>query len=122
MKKLRQTLYSLVIPAVFFVSFFLYIWKVIEPTLIYHSFGRFVSYPEFLTGMSFFVECISVPGGLLEYTNGFLSQWLYYSWAGAGIITVTAVALYVCMKILLKSGKGGGFQILPYPSLPLVGT
>lgn len=41
----------------------------------------------FVYSTSFFLDKISQPGGLLLYITGFLTQFLYYPWLGALIIT-----------------------------------
>jgi hypothetical protein len=101
---------------VFFGCFYLYIWLVIEPSLIYQGFGTRVDYPVFWTGFSFLGSCLSRPSGLLEYLTGFLSHLYYFSWLGALIITLTAWCIYRSVQeilVLVGSAKNTVLSLLP---------
>jgi len=75
---------------VFFACFYAYVWKVIEPYLVYYGYGIIIEYPEFSTGWEFFKGHLNYASGLLEYGAGFLSHLFYFSWLGALIITAIA--------------------------------
>jgi len=113
--------YTRIVPLCFFSGMFLYIWLIIRPTLIYHAFARFIDYPEFRITGSYFITCLSRPGGLLDYIHGFFSQWLHTSWAGAAILTALAWAIHACVGSLLESSRKQRFKILPYvPAMALI--
>ena len=101
----RESKLPRVFALLFFGGLFLYLGLIVRPTLIYHAFARFIPYPEFSLQMSFLRACLSRPGGLLECAEGFLSQWFYYSWAGAAILTALAWAAYACTASLLDSSR-----------------
>ena len=63
---------------------------VVEPHLLYHRFGVNMPYPVFYAGWDFMKSSLAHPGGAVEYAGAFLSQWYYYSWAGAVIVTVVS--------------------------------
>ena len=69
----------------FFLLFYLYVWRVIDPRLIHHSLGILTPYHPFFfsTGWPFFREHLARPGGLAEYAARFLSQLYGFGWAGA---------------------------------------
>lgn len=88
---------------VFFVLFYVYLWFIVKPELIYHGGGGITNFPVFYKGWSFFESMVLHPGGLVEYLSAFLSQFLYYSWAGALVLTLHALAFYICTDSILKT-------------------
>jgi hypothetical protein len=109
---------------VFFAVFYLCVWRLVEPRLIYHAFGRIiVDSTPFLTGWGFLLECLTKIGGPIVYVNAFLSQCFYFSPIGAIIITAIAWLLWLaCMRIfaLIKAYCPSLLSYL-YPALLLVG-
>jgi len=106
---------------VFFVCFYLYVRLIIEPALIYQAFGTSIDYPAFSLGRSFLNSSLSYPGGPIEYAAGFLSQLLYFSWAGALIITVVASCFWLLANRLCRlAGLTGGSLICYLPAAMLV--
>ncbi len=87
---------------IFFVCFYLYVWLLIEPCLIYHGFGTFIAYPAFSVDWEFLKSSLSYPGGVAEYIGGFLSQLYYFSWLGALVATAVAWLMYLAAKILVR--------------------
>ena len=85
----------------FFALLYLYLWLVVQSCLIY-SCGTITDFPIFYKGWPFFHDCMSRPGGLLNYAGAFLSQLFYYSWAGAAVITAQAWALTACTGWLFR--------------------
>jgi len=79
---------------VFFLFCYVYIWLFVEPHLIYHGFGTIIlDVPLFSTGWRFLRNSLGIPGGLIFYAYGFLSQWYYYSWLGALLVVLIALCL-----------------------------
>ncbi len=95
----------------FYICYYLYLLKIVRTDLIYQSFGRLCKFPEFSKGLLFLREHLGVPGGLLEYAEGLLSQCYYHSWLGGLIVTLIAVCLSVCVVIFFrsKSAKGSAY-------------
>ena len=62
---------------------------------VFIFFGVYYSYhlhyqeqfQMFLFTSDYFVEQVSHPGGMADYLGGFLTQFYYYSWAGAALLT-----------------------------------
>ncbi len=78
----------------FFLLCYLYIWLFVEPHLIYHGFGTIIlDVPLFSAGWQFLRDSLGVPGGLVIYVYGFLSQLYYYSWLGALLVVLVALCL-----------------------------
>ncbi|MHC4738601.1 MAG: DUF6057 family protein, partial [Planctomycetota bacterium] len=75
---------------VFFILFYLYFWLEVDLRLIYHSGGVISNFPAFFRGWAFFRQFMAYPGGPAEYLSAFLSQFFYYSWAGAFVVTLQA--------------------------------
>jgi hypothetical protein len=107
------------IPTVFFAALFLYLWHVVEPRLIYHAFGVYIDWPEFYIEWSFLREFLSQPGGPVRYAAAFLSQWYYYSWAGALVITSAAWLVCAGTNTLVRLAGARRSAILCY--LPALG-
>lgn len=95
------------LPLIFFAAFYIWLYFVVEPHLIFHGLGTIVvNYPDFKLTLPFAAQTINSPGGLAEYLTGFLSQWFYYSWLGGLIITALAFLVYLLLRILVVSIAG----------------
>ncbi len=86
----------------FFTLFYLYLWLVVEPHLIFHGSDRITNFPSFYSTWGFFASHVSRPGGLVEYLSAFLSQLFYFSWLGAIVITMQAWAFRLSVACLLR--------------------
>jgi len=98
-KKLAELIRSLV----FFIAFYLYLWLGVEMCLIYHGGGMITNFPAFFKGWAFFQQFITYPGGPVEYLSDLLSQFFYYSWAGALVVTLQAWLIFVCTDAFIKA-------------------
>ncbi len=88
---------SLLADALFFAFFCIYIFYWINPGIVY-----FIQQPIFLVDKTFFIDHLKYPGGLVEYVSQFLSQFYYYPWLGALIITSTAFFISMITNQWLK--------------------
>jgi len=78
----------------FFPLCFVYLGLVVEPNLLYYCLGTILpDTPQFVTGQPFLHTSLALPGGLVTYVSGFLSQGYYYAWLGAAIIVVAGFCL-----------------------------
>lgn len=100
--------------AVFFAAFYLCVWLIIEPKLIYHAFGRTLYYEPFSTGWAFVLESLTKTAGPLTYINGFLSQCFYFSWVGALIVTVVAWLFWLISTNLFTLTKSYQLPLICY--------
>ena len=91
-----------IIRVIFFSLFYLYLWIVVKPHLIYYGCGEITNFPVFYKGWAFFNEVIPHPGGPIKYLSDFLSQLLYYSWVGAFVLTVHALLICIFTGYYLK--------------------
>ena len=98
---------------VFFGLLYLYLWRVVQPQLIY-SCATITNFPVFYKGWPFLRDCLSYPGGVLRYFNAFLPQCFYYSWAGALVITGQAWALWACTGWFLRTLAVPGWRLLRF--------
>ncbi|MDZ7261587.1 MAG: DUF6057 family protein [candidate division KSB1 bacterium] len=97
----KGNLHTLVRTGIFFLLFYLYLWLWINPALYYQR-----QEPVFLLDSRFFREFLSYPGGLVEYVAAFLSQFYYYPWVGALIITLIAWLICLATQRFIKSVSG----------------
>jgi len=88
---------------IFFVLFYLYLWLCVDLRLIYGCTEVITNFPIFYKGWVFFRDFLSHPGGLVEYTGAFLSQFFYIDWAGALVVTIQAWLMSVCIGCILKA-------------------
>lgn len=96
----------------FFLIFYLYLWLVVQPNLIYHGGGRITNFPIFNTGTSFLNEIFWHPGGPVKYLSAFLAQFLIFSPAGALVLTLHAILFYVFTCYFLKKAGIAWYNIL----------
>jgi len=117
-----QNLGKLIQSLTFFFLFYLYLWLKIDPRLIYHGGGVITNFPVFYRSWSFFLQFTSYPGGPLEYLCAFLSQLLYYSWAGALVITLSALLISICTDTFIKAINAHRFRLVSFipPMLLLI--
>jgi hypothetical protein len=102
----REKLTQFAGPTIFLIFFYLYTRLIVESRLIYHCFGNFIDYPTFSTDLRFLKDCLSYPGGAMEYIGGFLSQLYYFPQLGALVITAVAWFMYLATRILVRSMVG----------------
>ena len=85
---------------IFFLLCYLYIWLFVKPHLIYHGFGTIIlDVPLFSTGWQFLIDSLGIPGGLVIYVYGFLSQLYYYSWLGSLLVVLVALCLFELSRL-----------------------
>jgi hypothetical protein len=108
------------VPAVFFALFFLYVWQYLDPRLLYYADrvslrpGYLMSFPVFSLDMGFFREFLGYPGGLSEYASALLSQYYYFSFAGALILTAVALLASMAADALIERLGGKGSRSLRF--------
>lgn len=106
--KASQTLPRHVKTGVFFALYYLYIWQIVDPRLMHHSFGiqSFYHRFSFHTDWSFFQEHLPRLGGMVEYIARLLSQCYAWGWLGALIVTVVAwCASLATDRIVGRAGR-----------------
>jgi hypothetical protein len=109
-------------PAIFFAVFFLYVWLVIEPRLIYYAFGRVLPYPLFLIDGRFLFQSLTAAGGPIACLTGFLSQCFYFSWLGALVLTAIGWLFWLLLTKILSITKAHYLSWVSYliPVLMLI--
>jgi hypothetical protein len=107
--------------ALFFLFYFLFVWLVLEPKLLFHGGWNTPDFPVFYRGAFFFKEHLVRPGGLVDYASKFLSQLLVYSWAGAAVLAFQAWLITACSGILIAGFISPRFRVLRFlPALALL--
>ena len=92
---------------------------------VFIFFGVYYSYhlhyqeqfQMFLFTSDYFVEQVSHPGGMADYLGGFLTQFYYYSWAGAAILTGAIGGIHRLM-VWIANRLGGHPAWYPLTLLP----
>jgi len=118
-KYIRQRIFLPVSAAVFFGLYYLYVYLCIEPTLIYHGHIFKLKFPVFFVDVSFIKSFLVRPSGFVECLSAFLSQFYYYSWAGALVITLMGWFFYLAAGPFVKSYTGRSIHLLRF--VPAVG-
>ncbi len=105
--------------AVLFAALFVYLWKAIEPHLLYYGFGVFSEFPQFSWETTFLKARLCTPGGPINLLTGFLAQWYYQPWLGAVILVTSLWVLFAgTRRVLRRLGQGRG--LLPAFAAPLL--
>jgi len=100
--------------AVIFLGLSLYLWKGIEPHLLYCGFGVFTAYPIVCWEGSFLRATFSTPGGPLRALAALLAQSYSQAWLGALTIAALLGVLFLGMRHLLRTGQAGRFRDLAW--------
>ena len=110
--------------ALFFGLYYVLIWQLVCPHLIYHSErvagslrdDQFAFFPMFATGAEFFLRFLDHPGGPVEYVSAYLSQYFYFCALGALVITMAVGVICLATSKLVRClcGRSAcGLQYLP---------
>ncbi|UCH13973.1 MAG: hypothetical protein JSV22_12820 [Bacteroidales bacterium] len=96
----KQNIVAIIVRTIFFVFFFLYLLYRANPAISY-----FTQQPIFLFDKVYLLNYLNHPGGVTEYLSQFLSQFYYFTWMGAIIITIVVLAVtYLTYKNLKTLG------------------
>ncbi len=106
--------------AAMFLGLFVYVWKVIQPHLLYHGFGVFAAYPICSWERPFLLDASTTPGGPLNALAALLAQTYRSPWLGALVIVAALALLFVGVQRLLRSLQAGKFKDLAW--LPVIVT
>ena len=101
--------WTLVSSALFFVLFYLYIWLVIDPRVLYEGDAGF---PPFSMGRASLEAAVTHYGRLVEYVSGFLAQSYYLSWLGALVITTVTGLICVSLDVLVRAMGGSRVRFI----------
>ena len=118
-KYIRQSIFLPGRTAVFFGLYYLYVYLCVEPTLIYHGHIFKLKFPVFFVDVSFIKSFLVRPSGFVECLSAFLSQFYYYSWAGALVITLIGWLFYMAVGPFVKNYTGRCVHLLRF--VPAVG-
>jgi len=118
-KYIRQSIFLPGRTAVFFGLYYLYVYLCVEPTLIYHGHIFKLKFPVFFVDVSFIKSFLVRPSGFVECLSAFLSQFYYYSWAGALVITLIGWLFYMAAGPFVKNYTGRCVHLLRF--VPAVG-
>ncbi|NLZ05326.1 MAG: hypothetical protein GXY19_09150 [Phycisphaerae bacterium] len=86
-----------------FLGLFVYVWRGVQPQLLYHGFGVFAAYPVFSWEAPFLRTAFGAPGGPLNALAALLAQTYRSPWLGALVIIAVLVLLFVGVQRLLRA-------------------
>ena len=102
-----------------FLGLFIYLWKGIEPHLLFYGFGVFSIYPVVSWESSFLRATFSTPGGPIRALAALLAQSYSEAWLGALTITAALGVLFLGIQYLLRTGRAGRLRDLAWVPLLL---
>ncbi|MBN1562036.1 hypothetical protein EH223_13265 [candidate division KSB1 bacterium] len=94
-RPLRSSITALLLPPLYFAGCFFYILWRLDPALSYQC-----QVPPFLWDEAFLRTFMAFPGGLSEYLSNLLSQFYYFPWIGAAIMTVCLIAALLLTRAI----------------------
>jgi hypothetical protein len=107
--------------AVIFLSYFLFVWLVVKPAVIYYNPEGYIYQPSYPTAA--LLDCCKTwsaslvsfyPGEFVDYCGATLGHFFAFSWLGALIITVLAwLSSFFTGRYLLKTG-GSALSVARY--------
>ena len=105
-----------------FLGLFIYLWKGIEPHLLYYGFGVFNAYPIVSWEGPFLRATFSTPGGPIRALAALLAQSYSQAWLGALTIAAALGVLFLGIQYLLRTGRAGKLRDLAWIPLLLALT
>lgn len=96
-----------------FLGLFVYVWKGIQPQLLYSGFGVFTAYPIFSWDSAFLRTTFSTPGGPLHALAALLAQTYHSPSLGALAIVAVLGALFAAIQRLPKPMAAGDLAWVP---------
>ena len=94
----QERIWSILTTAVLLSFYFIYFLFRIDPQLIYQA-----QEPVFFFDKHYFYEFFHYPGGVNELFSNFLSQFFYYSWTGALLLSIVFGLITWNTKALIRS-------------------
>ena len=123
-KQVSNSAFSIGSVPLFWLCYYLYVWLFVNPTLIYNADGVVLAgrFPFFLESFDFSRGFLVYPGGPVEYLAAFASQFYYYSWAGALLITLTALLITWASGKIMTNISNVPVQLVQYiPAIIIAG-
>lgn len=100
------------------VPFFLFVWLAVDTRLVYFWPTRF--FPAYRLGTAFAGGLLAEAGGPVRYAAALLSQFYYYPWAGALVLTAVVASLCGVAWLYLAATMGRRPALLHWVPLLLV--
>jgi hypothetical protein len=105
----RQRLFWILLGYLLFsIGLFSYYLTIVNPVWIH-----FNQQPSFFAEERFFIECLSVPGGLLDFVGAFLADLFQIGWLGAIILTALVLTTLVLLKTVMRQSLLWIVPLLP---------
>jgi hypothetical protein len=99
---------------IFFSLYYLFLSIYVDLRLLYHVTGATVGISGFPCEWSYFLETLSLPGGLVKYVSLFLTQFFMFHWIGPVVVVLQAWAMALCIDGIVAKGNGKWFGWLRY--------
>lgn len=96
LKRISNSLFTL-LPLIIFLLAFNYIFKTIEPKLIFHHLQ-----PPFILASDFIHPYLKYPGGIAQLAATFIMQAFYYKYFGTIVLFAVALVFYCFVFLLIN--------------------
>lgn len=70
---------------------------ILLPGLNYSYLRKVEEQSIFMSGTSFWTQCVNIPGGFLSYCGSYLTQFFYYPWLGSTIFILLLAGLWLAV-------------------------
>jgi hypothetical protein len=114
----KLSITGFLLPAMFFVYFFLHFWRIVNPLVLYslNGIGGYSYLFELRWG--FLLGTIKNPGGVVLYSAGLITHACHEPWLGALILTCIAVLFFAATHAYVRAC--GRVPYFPLPYIPAV--
>ncbi|HPS54745.1 MAG TPA: DUF6057 family protein [Sedimentisphaerales bacterium] len=90
------------LPSLFFIFYFLSVYLIVNPVLIYHGGTTITNFPAFFTGSDFLYKHFANPAEPSLYIYAFIAQFFYFNSTGALVITIQAWLFFIVITNIIK--------------------
>ena len=110
----KPLLSKALLPLSFFAFYFLSVYLIVNPALIYHGGSTITNFPPFFTTQQFLHEHLTRPAGPAQYIYAFIAQFFNFNAAGALIITAQAWLIFIALTHISKKLNATALAHLSY--------
>ncbi len=102
------------LPLSFFAFYFLSVYIIVNPVLIYHGGSTITNFPVFFTTPHFLHQHLVYPAGPGQYIYALVAQFFNFNAAGALIITAQTWLIFIALTYISKKLNAPALRHLSY--------